>query len=210
MARARVARSKKVPLKLKGKRVATKKHIVPLKPPVPGSKQAARKLDRVSRKYDVAVEKLRGNLEVVSECLYDLLATEAKRERRRRFATLAEAGVLHDLQTLAAALDAIPPDNLPPALSGVERYAHLAVLQLTRTFAVEPIHQPGDEVTVRESQQRAFDWSADAPGERTFPLQASVLRCGWKCGSDVLVKPKIIRVDEQLSSFTPTSPAAPV
>lgn len=196
MARARVARSKKLPLMSKGKRAAAQKPIVPPKPPVPGAKQAAQKLDRVSRKYDIAVEKLRGNLEVVSECLHDLLATEAKRERRRRFATLAEAGVLHDLQTLAAALDAIPPDELPPLLSGVERYAQLAVSQLSRTFAVEPIHQPGDEVTVRESQQRAFDWSADAPGERAFPLRASVLRCGWKCGPDVLVKPKIIRLDE--------------
>ena len=192
MARARVARSKKMPFNPQGKRAAKKPIILP-KPVVPGSKQAARKLDQLSRKYDAAVEKLRGNLDVVSECLSELLATEAVRERRRRFVTLAEAGVLHDLQTLAAALEAIPPDELPPSLSGVERYAHLAVSQLTRTFGVQHIHLPGDELTVQEHQQQAFDWSADATEERAFPMAVTVLRCGWKCGPDVLVKPKLTR-----------------
>ncbi len=194
MSRARVARSKKVPLKLKGKRAAKKPVTLP-KPVVPGSKQAARKLDQLSRKYDAAVEKLRGNLDILGECLSELLATEAVRERRRRFTTLAEAGVLHDLQTLAAALEAIPPNELPPSLSGVERYAHLAVSQLIRTFGVQPIHQSGDEFTVQEHQQPAFDWSADAAEERVFPMAVIVLRCGWKCGPDVLVKPKLTRTD---------------
>ena len=157
------------------------------------AKKSARKLDWVARKFGAAVDNLRGNLEVVGECLYELLAAEAGRECRRRFTMLAEAGVLHDLQTLAAALESIPPEALPPSLDGVERYAALAVSQLTRAFDVQPTHQPGEEITVAEDQQSAFDWSADTRGDRTFPLQVTVLRSGWKCGSEVLVKPKLTR-----------------
>jgi hypothetical protein len=155
-------------------------------------KKSARELDRVSRKFDAAVENLRGNMEDVGECLYELLAAEAKRESLRRFRTLAEKGVLHDLQTLAAALDRVPPEEIPEALKGVERYAALAVTQLARDFGVEPIHHPGEVITVGENQQAGFDWSADTLCDRTFPLMVTVLRSGWKHGSDVLVKPKLI------------------
>jgi hypothetical protein len=147
----------------------------------------------VSREFDATVEKLRDNLEAVGGCLYELLAAEAGRECRRRFATLAEAGVLHDLQALAAALESSPADTLPPSRNGVERYAALAVSQLARVFDVLPTHQPGESITVAEDQQTAFDWSADTRSDRTFPLQATVLRSGWKRGSEVLVKPKITR-----------------
>ena len=191
MARARAGRNSKVLQRSKASGVGKKNR--PAKQVNADTKQSARKLDRVSRMFDAAVEKLRGNLEVVGDCLYELLAAEAGRESRRRFTTLAEAGVLHDLQTLAAALESIPPEALPPSLSGVERYAALAVSQLTRTFDVQPTHQLGEEITVAEDQQAAFDWSADTRGDRTFPLQATVLRSGWKRGSEVWVKPKLTR-----------------
>ncbi len=158
-----------------------------------GMKQPARKLDRVSRKFDLAVEKLRGNLEAVGECLYELLAAEASRECRRRFTTLAKTGVMHNLQILAAALESVPPESLPPSLIGVERYAALAAGDLARAFDVQPTHQPGEVITVAEDQQAAFDWSADTGNDRTFPLEATVLRSGWKRGSEVLVKPRLIR-----------------
>ncbi len=217
MARKPVAQSKKVPLKSRAKIAAAKKPIaspkpamkVPLKsegkstvsnkpialpkPAIPGGKQEALKLDRLIKKYDVAVDTLRGIVEEVGEFRYELLAAEAKRERRRRFATLAEGGALHDLQTLAAAMEKLPSDTLPPSLSGVRRYAHIAVSQLARTFEVQAIHQPGDVVTVQESQLTEYDWSADLPGPRTFPLSAKVVRCGWKCGSETLVKPRLTR-----------------
>lgn len=183
----------KVPLKSGGKNAAAKKPIAVPKAAIPGGKQAALKLDRLIKKYDVAVDSLRGIVEEVGEFRYELLAAEAKRERRRRFASLAEAGVLHDLQTLAVALEKLPSDELPPSLSGVRRYAHLAVSQLARTFEVQAIHQPGDVVPVQENQLTEYDWSADLPGQRTFPLTAKIIRCGWKCGSEVLVKPKLIR-----------------
>lgn len=82
----------------------------PAKTGGPSAKQAARKLDQVSRQFDAAVDGLRGKLDAVGECLYDLLAAEAERECRRRFARLAETGVLHDLQALAAALEAMPEE----------------------------------------------------------------------------------------------------
>jgi hypothetical protein len=191
MSRVQASRNSKVPQRSKASGAGNKNG--PAKHLNFDAKQSARQLDRVSRKFDAAVEKLRGNLEIVGECLYELLAAEAGRECRRRFITLAEAGVLHDMQTLAAALESIPPEALPPSLNGVERYAALAVSQLTRAFDVQPTHQPGEEITVGEDQQAAFDWSAYTRGDRTFPLQVTVLRSGWKCGSEVLVKPKLTR-----------------
>ena len=91
--------------KVTGRRSAAKAKPTVSKPATPKamdpeSRQPSRRLDQVSRKFDVAVENLRGNLDGLSEFLYELLATEAKREARRRFVKLAEAGVLHDLQTL--------------------------------------------------------------------------------------------------------------
>lgn len=97
-----VRRAKATPSGLKKKR--------PAKTGGPSAKQAARKLDQVSRQFDAAVDGLRGKLDAVGECLYDLLAAEAERECRRRFARLAETGVLHDLQALAAALEAMPEE----------------------------------------------------------------------------------------------------
>ena len=192
MTRAQTGRNRKVPQRTKARGIEKKS--APAKVVNTAAKQSARKLDRVTRKFDAAVENLRGNLEVVSECLYELLAAEAGRECRRRFTRLAEAGTLHDLQILAAALESIPPEALPPSLVGVDRYAALAVSQLARVFDAQPTHQPGEEITVIEDQQAAFDWSADTLADRTFPLRVKILRSGWKCGSELLVKPKITRV----------------
>jgi hypothetical protein len=164
------------------------------KPTTAGGKQATRKLDRVSRRLDGAVEDLRGKVEAVSECLYELLATAARRDCRKRFIALAEAGVLHDLHTLAVGLERLGPVELPPSLTGLSKYARLAVNQLCRTFEVQPVHQPGDSLTVAEHQRAAFDWSADVPGEYAFPVRVAVLRSGWKAAADVLVKPRVVRV----------------
>ena len=160
----------------------------------PGTKQAARKLDQLSRNFDMAVEKLRSNVDAVGESLPQLLATEANRESRRRFIKLAETGVLHDLHTLAVALEQLGPDELPRTLTGVCKYARLAVNQLSRGFDVQPIHQPGDSLEITENQRVAFDWSSDHSGELTFPVGATILRSGWKAGSEVLVKPMAVRV----------------
>lgn len=189
MARARAERNGKTSKRAKARGRGKKN--VPAKHVNAHAKQSARTLDRVSRKFDAAVESLRGNLNVVGECLYELLAAEAGRERHRRFTELANTGVLHDLQTLAAALENIPPEVLPPSLNGVERYAALAVSQIARVFDAQPTHQPGEVIIVTEDQQAGFDWSTDSLSDRTFPLQMTVLRSGWKCGSDVLIKPKL-------------------
>jgi hypothetical protein len=188
----------KVVTKSKSQGAAKQKPKIRPRPIVTTGRQAARKLERVSRKFDASVEMLRDNLIVVGDCLYELLAAEAGQECRRRFSLLAEAGVLHDLQALAAAFERISTEALPPALNGVERYAAIAIGQLQRVFEVQPIHQPGEEITVSEAQQEdAFDWSADTRRERAFPLQARVLRSGWKRGSEVLVKPKLSRPNSE-------------
>ena len=184
----------------KAKRQAAGHAASPTRPPArpgPGTKQAARKLDRVSRKFEATVEGLRGNLEVVGGCLQELLSTEAKRERRRQFVALAASGALHDLQILAEVLAAVPPDEMPASLEAVHRYAGLAVSQVARAFGVQALHRPGETVTVQSGQQRRYDWSADPDAARAFPARATVLQSGWKCGGQVWVKPKLTRPDEE-------------
>lgn len=193
MAHTRIDQSINVSQEMKTVGVETKNR--PAKSVNAAARQSARKLGRVSKKFDAAVDNLRDNLESVSECLYELLAAEAGRACLRLFTRLAKDGVLHNLQTLAAKLESIPPEALPPPLDGVERYAALAMSQLTRAFDVQPTHQPGEEITVADDQQAAFDWSADTRDDRAFPLQVTVLRSGWKCGSEVLVKPKLTRAN---------------
>lgn len=191
MPRARASRTGKASKRTAGRNL--NKSNRPPRTSGAGAKQSIRKLDQMSQKLDTAVDRLRDHLEAVGGCLYELLAAEADRERRRRITMLGEAGVLHDLQTLAAALDSIPSAELPKPLIGVERYAALAVSQLARTFDVQPIHQLREVITVTEDQLTAYDWSADSRDNRMYPLEAIVLRCGWKCGESVLLKPKLIR-----------------
>jgi hypothetical protein len=193
MARARGGRKKKGSKRLKTGHV--RKKGAKAKRAFTAANPSAGQLEKVSREFDAAVDNLRTNLGVVGECLYELLAAEAARESRRQFASLAEAGVLHCLQTLAAAMDSVPQEALPPSLEGVERYATRAVSEIARTFNVQAIHQPGEVITVAEEAQMAFDWAADTISDRTFPFRATVLRSGWRCDSEVLVRPKLTRAE---------------
>lgn len=148
--------------------------------------------DTIVREFDGSVENIHYCIDRLQGSLSDVVELNASRDRIRRLLSLAEDGILHDLQRLASALDECHKSGtLPESIKPVGHGARLALDRLCRAFGVVAVCQPGEFVTVLEEEFENFDWSADRTPARTFPILAEVIRSGWKAGESAFVLPKV-------------------
>ena len=137
MARTRAGRNRKLPKRSKTGGVGKKNG--PAKQANADAKQSTRKLDRVSRKFDAGVETLRGDLDVVGDCLYELLAAEAGGSAAAGSLSWPKRASCTTCRPSPRLWSVSATEALPPSLVGVERYAAHAVFQsVARSMSNRP------------------------------------------------------------------------
>jgi hypothetical protein len=151
-----------------------------------------RQLDAAAQAFEGAAERLQDSLENLRATLPSVVTLGIQRDRSLLVKALIDEGILDSLQRLGTALESCgSAAQLAPPLVPLQRIGQIVLAHLCRAFEVEPVHQPGDLLTLTEERFTDFDWSADPSEDNAFPVTVEILQSGWKTQDRVFVLPKV-------------------